>query len=264
VIVAWGGNTYGQCNVPAPNADFVAVAAGWQHSLGLKSDGTIVAWGWNASGQCNVPAPNADFVAVVGGYGHSLGLKSGGTIVAWGLNNFGQCDIPPANSDFVAAAAGDNHGLGLKSDGTIVAWGLNNSGQCDVPAPNTDFLAISAGRERSLGLKNLPFTAVEDPQPGDAPAAAGLAIFSLAPNPFHPSTEISFDVRVPGPVTMEIYDGSGRRVRTVPVQVSGTGSNRARWDGRDASGTRVAPGTYFIRLHGVKAESPAVKSILIR
>ncbi len=50
-----------------------------------KSDGTIVAWGWNDYGQCNVPAPNADFVAVAGGGAHSLGLKSDGTIVAWGL-----------------------------------------------------------------------------------------------------------------------------------------------------------------------------------
>jgi hypothetical protein len=35
-IVAWGSNYYGQCNVPAPNTDFVAVAGGGDHSLGLK------------------------------------------------------------------------------------------------------------------------------------------------------------------------------------------------------------------------------------
>ncbi|MCK4343204.1 MAG: hypothetical protein KAY37_15940, partial [Phycisphaerae bacterium] len=35
-IVAWGCNDYGQCDVPAPNTDFVAVAGGWWHSLGLK------------------------------------------------------------------------------------------------------------------------------------------------------------------------------------------------------------------------------------
>ena len=45
--MAWGNNDYGQCDVPAPNADFVAVAGGDDHSLGLKSDGTIVAWGDN-------------------------------------------------------------------------------------------------------------------------------------------------------------------------------------------------------------------------
>jgi hypothetical protein len=36
-IVAWGDNYNGQCNVPAPNSGFVAVAAGYYHSLGLKA-----------------------------------------------------------------------------------------------------------------------------------------------------------------------------------------------------------------------------------
>jgi hypothetical protein len=32
----------------------------------LAQDGSIVAWGHNGNGQCNVPPPNGDFVAVVG------------------------------------------------------------------------------------------------------------------------------------------------------------------------------------------------------
>ncbi|MEA3409807.1 MAG: FlgD immunoglobulin-like domain containing protein, partial [Candidatus Eisenbacteria bacterium] len=99
-------NDYGQCDVPAPNADFVAVAGGKHHSLGLKSDGTIVAWEYNSSGQCDVPLPNADFVALAGGDLHSLGLKSDGTIVAWGRNDHGQCDVPAPNADLAAVAAG--------------------------------------------------------------------------------------------------------------------------------------------------------------
>ena len=66
-IAAWGGNDNGECNVPAPNSGFVAVAAGRDHSLGLKADGSIVAWGYNGFGQCNVPAPNSGFVAVAAG-----------------------------------------------------------------------------------------------------------------------------------------------------------------------------------------------------
>jgi len=148
--VAWGWNSSGQCDVPAPNVDFVAVAGGSGHSLGLKSDGTIVAWG--ASG--DVPAPNADFVAVAGGVIHSLGIKSDGTIVAWGSNDYGQCDVPAPNADFVAVAGGFYHSLGIRSDGTIVAWGRNNDGQCDVPAPNADFVAVAGGREHSLGIRS--------------------------------------------------------------------------------------------------------------
>jgi alpha-tubulin suppressor-like RCC1 family protein len=159
-IVAWGRNLEGQCNVPAPNANFVAVAGSghrffdFGHSLGLKSDGTIVAWGCNDSGQCDVPAPNADFVAVAAGFFHSLGLKSDGTIVGWGSNSQGQCDVPAPNTDFVAVAGGGGHSLGLKSDGTIVAWGHNWAGQCDVPVQNADFVALAGGEAHSLGLKS--------------------------------------------------------------------------------------------------------------
>jgi len=168
--VAWGDNDSGQCDVPAPNADFVAVSGGGYvdvmgmysgHSLGLKSDGTIVAWGRNYESQCDVPAPNADFVAVSGGGVHSLGLKSDGTTVAWGDNDSGQCDVPAPNADFVEVAAGGWHSLGLKSDGTIVAWGDNEYGQCDVPAPNADFAAVAGGEHHSLGIRSPGTTPVE-------------------------------------------------------------------------------------------------------
>ena len=154
-IVAWGYNESGsgQCNVPAPNTDFVAVAAGSAHSVGLKGNGSIVAWGQNDFGLCDVPAPNTDFVAVAADRVQNLGLKADGSIVAWGLNDFGQSDVPVPNTDFVAVAAGCYHSLGLKGNGSIVAWGGNDQGQCDVPAPNTDFVAVAAGSAHSLGLK---------------------------------------------------------------------------------------------------------------
>ena len=152
-IVAWGLNINGQCDVPAPNTDFQEVAAGGAHSLGLKVDGSIVAWGLNSEGQTNVPAPNSNFVAVAAGGWHSLGLKADGSIEAWGWNDFGQCNVPAPNSDFVAIAAGYAHSLGLKADGSIVAWGNNTYGQINVPSPNTNFMAVAGGSYHNLGLK---------------------------------------------------------------------------------------------------------------
>jgi len=152
-IIAWGNNDYGQCNVPEPNTDFIAVSAGWFHSLGLKRDGSIVSWGNNGDGQCNVPEPNTNFIAISAGYRHSLGLKADGSIIAWGWNQFGQCNVPNPNTGFIAISAGDAHSLGLKADGSIVAWGWNENGQCTVPEPNTDFIAVSGGHRYSLGLK---------------------------------------------------------------------------------------------------------------
>ncbi|MGA2172104.1 MAG: dockerin type I domain-containing protein [Sedimentisphaerales bacterium] len=154
IAVAWGDNSYGQCSVPEPNTGFRAVSGGYEHSLGLKQDGSIVAWGDNSYSQCNVPSPNTDFVAVSAGYYHSLGLKQDGSIVAWGDTGGGLCDVPSPNSGFVAIAAGMGHSLGLKSDGSVVAWGDNSYGQCDVPEPNTSFVAIAVGWYHSLGVKS--------------------------------------------------------------------------------------------------------------
>ena len=84
---------------------------------GQDGQGAIVGWGSQVVGV----DLTADFVAVAGGGLHSLGLKAGGSIVAWGRNAWGQCNVPAPNMDFVALAAGSSHSLGLKSDGSIVA-----------------------------------------------------------------------------------------------------------------------------------------------
>jgi hypothetical protein len=154
-IIAWGDSSYqyGQLDVPDPNLDFVAVAAGGLHGLGLKSDGSVVTWGRNESGQGDVPAPNTDFVAISAAWDHSMGLKTDGSIVLWGDNTYGQNTPPSPNTDFVAIADGGGYCLGLKSDGSIVAWGTNYWGETAVPQPNSGFVAISAGYEHALGLK---------------------------------------------------------------------------------------------------------------
>jgi PKD repeat protein len=181
-IVAWGDNTYRQCNVPSPNTGFAAVAAGGCHSLGLKADGSVVAWGEYVFGQCDVPSPNTGFVALAAGWLHSLGLKADGSVVAWGDNSNGQCNVPSPNTGFVVVTAGDWYSLGLKANGSVVSWGSNISG---LPSPNTGFVAVSAGYWHSLGLKidgsivawgvNLPYGQCNVPSPntGFVAVAAG-------------------------------------------------------------------------------------------
>jgi len=159
-VVAWGDQTDGKCTFPSgvSNEGFIAVAAGYRHSLGLKADATIVAWGSNANGQRDLPPEisNSNFVAIAAGAYFTLGLKGNGSIFAWGSNAYGQCPFPTGipNTDFVAIAAGDYHGLGLKSDGSIVAWGRNTEGQCNVLSPNADFVAVAAGSFHSLALRS--------------------------------------------------------------------------------------------------------------
>ena len=148
-IVGWGRNDCGQADVPA-GANFTAVAAGYCHSLALKTDGSLVGWGQNDYGQISVPAGN-DFVAIAAGYYHNLALKADGSLVGWGYNVYGQTDVPAGN-DFVAISVGRFYSAALKADGSLVGWGYNLDGQTDVPA-GTDFVAIAAGGFHCLALK---------------------------------------------------------------------------------------------------------------
>ena len=149
-VVAVGNNRYGQCKV-SDWRDIVAVSAGGGHTVGLKSDGTVVAVGHNGYGQCDV-SDWRDLVAVSAGGDHTVGLKSDGTVVATGLNDDGQCDVSDWR-DIVAVSTGWSHTLGLKADGTVVAVGDNWAGQCNVKSWR-DIVAVSAGGAHTVGLKS--------------------------------------------------------------------------------------------------------------
>ena len=78
------------------------------------------------------------------------------------------------------------------------------------------------------------------------------------PNPFNPATDIKFSLPRDAAVQLNLYDVSGRLVRSLLSESLGAGSHEARWNGKDNSGRSVASGTYFARLvvdgvHNVKA-----------
>ena len=73
------------------------------------------------------------------------------------------------------------------------------------------------------------------------------------PNPFNPETWIPYQLSEDSPVSISIYDTSGRLVRTLSLgfQSAGFYNSRSRvayWDGRNALGERVASGIYFYQL----------------
>ena len=123
----------------------LAIAGGYNHSLALKSDGTVAAWGGNGFGQTNIPVGLSNVVAIAGGRYHSLALKSDGTVAAWGENGSGQTTIPVGLGNVVAIAGGDYHSLALKSDGTVAAWGYNAYGQTTIPVGLSNVVAIAGG-----------------------------------------------------------------------------------------------------------------------
>ena len=148
-VVAVGYNKYGQCDVSGWT-DIVAVSAGSDHTVGLKADGTVVAVGDNEDGKCDVGGWT-DIVAISAGDDYTVGVKTDGTVVAVGYEYYIQG--LDRWTDIVAVSAGDYHTVGLKSDGTVVAKGSDNDGECDVGGW-TDIVAVSAGWNHTVGLKS--------------------------------------------------------------------------------------------------------------
>lgn len=153
-VVVWGDNSENQTDVPPGLSDVVAISAGEDHCLAIRSDGTVTAWGSKSEGQIDVPANLRDVIAVDGGSDFSMALVADGTVAVWGSNDYGQADIPLGLTDITAISAGSHHCLALKSDGTVVAWGDNEDGQADVPADLENVVTIDAGDYYSLALKS--------------------------------------------------------------------------------------------------------------
>jgi flagellar hook assembly protein FlgD len=78
--------------------------------------------------------------------------------------------------------------------------------------------------------------------------AYGLALHQNRPNPFNPSTTISFTLPEKARATLSIYDVQGRLMRTLVDEIFGEGYRERIWDGRDAGGSQVGSGVYFCRL----------------
>jgi alpha-tubulin suppressor-like RCC1 family protein len=153
-VIAWGWDYEGQTNVPASLSNVIAVAAGWDHSIALTSNGSVFAWGFDSFGETDVPAGLSSVIAIAAGWDHNLALKPDGTVVGWGYNGDGEITVPPSLGGVIAIAGGSSHSLALKSDGTVVAWGDNSEGQSTVPMDLQGVTAISAGEAHNLALKS--------------------------------------------------------------------------------------------------------------
>ncbi len=68
------------------------------------------------------------------------------------------------------------------------------------------------------------------------------------PNPFLDATTIAFSLATPGSVDLAVYGVDGKLLRTLVHEAREAGEYSVAWDGREDSGTRVAPGVYYVRL----------------
>lgn len=100
--------------------------------------------------------------------------------------------------------------------------------------------------------------------PEDAPDLPSVAtLHRNVPNPFNPTTTISYTLPEAEHVHLAIYDVQGRLVRTLLDEVSPSGTSRTGWDGTDDSGSGVGSGVYFVRFESA-GRSETQKIVLLK
>ena len=201
-VFCWGSDSAGQLgngganidlNVPtAVNGltDIIAIAAGEEFSLALKTDGTVYSWGSDAQGQLGNGGANTNtiepglvtgavnVIAIAAGRSHALALKSDGTMLAWGIDNNGELgdNVAVANknvpvavadaADIIAISAGFFHSMALKANLTALVWGSHFDGQLGTGANGNqeqrtpiattsgNWVGVAAAGRHSFGLKS--------------------------------------------------------------------------------------------------------------
>jgi len=180
-VWAWGSNSDGQLgdgtaatqrNYPRKVVgltgidtltDIIAIAAGGNHSLAIRSNGSVVSWGLNNSGQLGDSSKTSRNFPVItfgldsgtiaidlaAGDCHSLVLQNDGRLKSCGCDNAGQLGDNGNSSQsgvqslisvninqsgtiplkgIVGIAAGQVHSLAIDSNGTAWSWGSQSNG----------------------------------------------------------------------------------------------------------------------------------------
>ena len=163
-----------------------AIACGDEHTLAIKTDGSLWAWGNNEDGQLGIGTTTdslspvrvgieTNWQAIACGGLHTLAIKADGALWAWGFNMFGQLGIGTTTgslspvrvgteTNWQAIACGGLHTLAIKTNGTLWACGDNMSGQLGIGTTpgslspvqvgiETNWQAIACGGGYTLAIK---------------------------------------------------------------------------------------------------------------
>jgi len=166
----------------------IAVAAGGNHTVAIKADGSLWAWGLNSFGQLgdgtttNKDAPfnirTDSWTAIAAGDIHTVAMKNDGLVWSWGCGSSGQLglgiftdqllpiQIPsshPTNLSGVdSISAGQNYTVARLGSGSVKAWGNNAYGQLG---------------DGTIANRELPVT-VLTASPGNPPFVGVVAVSS--------------------------------------------------------------------------------------
>ena len=197
----WGRNEVGELGINltgerstpvttfAGGNNWKSVVCGEQHTVAIKTDGSLWTWGNNNTGQLGINSLNNRSIPVttfVGGINwkqvscgnlYTAAIKTDGSLWTWGGNSVGELGTNDGinrstpvttfagGTNWKSVACGYNHTIAIKTDGSLWTWGYNNRGQLgdntgtSRSTPVTTFAggnnwkSIGGGKESTAAIK---------------------------------------------------------------------------------------------------------------
>ncbi len=151
-----------------------------------------------------------------------------------------------------AFQAHDDAPDGLVIDSAILGRGRTIVGSGDLATLRFEVVRPRSAPSIVLGdLRDDANRRLGAPISGDQPDVGPSVVTHLIgarPNPFRTTTHISFDLARGAHVELEVYDVTGRSVRTLSEGMLTAGRHAIAWDGRSDAGHLVPAGVYMYRL----------------
>jgi len=201
-VYSWGKNDIGQLGVndltcrSSPSQE-VSSSNDWcdisnaNHTIGIKTDGTLWGWGCNINGQLGVndltcrsspsqEVSSSNYWCCVSVYRYSTSaVKSDGTLWAWGagarhrlgtgslVNYCSPVQEACSRTGWIKTSVGEDHGAAIKDTGELYSWGFNAVGQIGIGDTSivtaqspiqditsaTDWCDVSSGQQQTGAVK---------------------------------------------------------------------------------------------------------------
>ncbi len=185
---SWGGNEFGQLGTGSRggsntsrqavfgDATWRGVSAGWNYSLGIRTDGSLWSWGNGNQGRLGIAGVRTSrlfaeavetggWIRIAAGRNHALGIRGDGSLWAWGQNNRSQLGegtrvqrlspiLIDADRYWTTVAAGAESSMALTENGQLWRWGSKGSTMAAIPEFYSDgWRTIASGSGHALAIR---------------------------------------------------------------------------------------------------------------
>jgi hypothetical protein len=178
-------------------------------------------------------------------------------------------DQDPAKNNWTLGAGSDDPPIGLSNEGygAECSWSISSLGLINGHSYRLQFMVHDGDQNKSGGDSGEACTAAIITGGGVLPVAVEdvTQLYRPTPNPFAESVRFAYVVSGHSDqrVAINVFDISGRRVRTLVKGSQAPGRHEASWDGRSDRGTVLMNGVYFVRV-SLGAEEKELRIIYMR